>query len=472
MAPLSSANRRGQAGASGRAVGTNQANDLARMFRQRAHPSRLQCLEHRTGLGLAAHQLLHRLMRQQLHDRQKPCIGESLRACSRSSAATMSVTTTRTGREPRIRATQPVAFRLSATLASAAISGDSFAKRQCLVRFRIFVREPVQQRPQGDAVEMQQAHELSLAQQFLPPCLRGHQAEPQRCRVPGFRATDIRDAPIAQDFARVVIGDAAVTLKPVPGAGLRQSQITMTLSENDGHAVGRPVFPFRRDRGPLVAPSLVTPSCASARLRPARAARPTRQRRQCPKPRPSTTPCGLPTRHTAAAMPAAALGQTIPWTSTCTPTHSNPPMPAAMAMLPAATMDVAARVEEVSNRGGWRNGNGASGRRGRADLSDPSRVAVLSRPGQSRHVYLPGIWFAVWRREIWHSAAATLFVRTHPSGWPRPVVSACIARMPGKHWRNRRAGRTIPRLAKTPRKMAPSLRPAGRRPIGHHASAG
>ena len=68
---------------------------------------------------------------------------------------------------------------------------------------------------------MEKAGKLSLAEQFLPPCFSSEQTQAQRRGPLCINWVSIRIHQIAKDLSSLFVRDAAVRLKPIPGALFR-----------------------------------------------------------------------------------------------------------------------------------------------------------------------------------------------------------------------------------------------------------
>ena len=69
---------------------------------------------------------------------------------------------------------------------------------------------------------MEKAGKLSLAEQFLPPCLSSEQTQAQRRGPLCIYFVPIRGLEIAKDLSSLSVRDAAVRLKPVPSTPFRE----------------------------------------------------------------------------------------------------------------------------------------------------------------------------------------------------------------------------------------------------------
>lgn len=67
---------------------------------------------------------------------------------------------------------------------------------------------------------MEKASKLPLAEQFLPPCLGSQQAQAKRRGALCIHGVPVPTRQISKDLPGLFVGDAAVSLKPIPGTRL------------------------------------------------------------------------------------------------------------------------------------------------------------------------------------------------------------------------------------------------------------
>lgn len=119
----------------------------------------------------------------------------------------------------------------------------SFKKGGCRIRLAPFYLQVIKEFAKLYASNIEQFRELSLGEQILPVRFGCQHVEPQRRRTVGIGFLTVDYAQIAQHLLDVLIGNSAVSLKPVPGSLFDESE----FFESAHHCLARNAKAMHKD---------------------------------------------------------------------------------------------------------------------------------------------------------------------------------------------------------------------------------